>query len=80
MSYGITPKMRQCLDFIRAYQADHGYPPNYVEIAAGIGLSTKSKSAVNRLLISLEERGRIKRISGCARSISLVPDKAEARP
>lgn len=78
MTYGLTRRMQRCLDFIRAYQIEHGYSPTYTEIAVGNGLSPKSKANVNRLMVALQERGHIARLPGRGRSIALLPNKAEA--
>jgi len=66
----MTPRHKECLDFIGAFWADNGYAPSYDEIK--IGLGAKSKSSVAALVIKLEERGYIQRMPNLARSIRLV--------
>ena len=55
----LTDKRRQILDFIIAFQRDHGYPPSVREIGERVGLS--SSSTVQSHLKSLEKRGLIHR-------------------
>lgn len=58
----MTPREKQALDFIKAHSREHGYPPSYDEIADHLGV--KSKSGVNRIVVSLEDQGRIRRNNG----------------
>lgn len=68
---GLTPKQRKLLDFIVGYQREHrGDSPSFTEMAAGIGVVTKS--AVHRLLEALEERGAIVRDRRRARAIQVI--------
>lgn len=68
---GLTPKQRKLLDFIAGYQRDHrGDSPSFAEMAAGIGVATKS--AVHRLLEGMEERGAIVRDRRRARAIRVL--------
>lgn len=69
--FGLTPKMHECLVFIRDYIRETGGPsPSYDEIKNGLGLA--SKAGVHRLVGSLEARGYIRRISNAPRSIQVV--------
>lgn len=54
---GLTGRQRQCLDFIEQFVASNGYSPSFDEIAAALGLS--SKSVVSRMLSSMAARGYI---------------------
>jgi hypothetical protein len=76
---GITAKQRELFDFIVA-NTDGGVPPSFDEMAAGIGIN--SKSGVHRLLTGLEERGFIRRLRNRARAIEIIasPGYTEARP
>ena len=67
--YGVTPKQKRCLDYIKSYIADNGYPPTTREIQAGLGLS--STNQVWRYIHSLRERGAIDFMDGRARSIEV---------
>lgn len=58
----MTPREKEALDFIKSYHGEKGYPPSYDEIAGHLGI--KSKSGVNRMVVSLEEQGKIRRITG----------------
>ena len=66
----MTPRHKECLDFIGAFWADKGYAPSYEEIRDALG--AKSKSSVAALVAKLEERGYIQRMPNLARSIRLV--------
>ncbi|MBM6775283.1 transcriptional repressor LexA [Olsenella profusa] len=57
-------------DFIRAYSAEHGYPPSVREIGAAVGLA--SPSTVHMHLKVLEEQGLIKRDSKKPRTIEVM--------
>jgi hypothetical protein len=70
VSAGLTARQRQLLDFITAYQAQHRYPPSFVEMADMLGLA--SKSGVHRIINGLVERGAVKRIPYRARSIHIA--------
>jgi len=55
----LTPKMSQCLEFIRTYNAAHKRTPTYREIAKA--LEENSVSRAFRLVNALVARGYIKR-------------------
>lgn len=67
----MTPRQKDCYDFIKAYIEENVISPTYAEIATGVG--AKSKSDVSRLLIHLEEQGLISRIPHRTRSIKILP-------
>lgn len=69
---GLTPKQFELLAFIDAYKSDHGATPSYDEMKNGVGL--RSKSGINRLVVSLEERGAIIRMKHRARCIDLTTE------
>lgn len=64
---GLTPRQRDCMLFIQSAYEQTGVGPSYAEIMQGMGL--KSKSGINRLVVSLEQRGYISRLSNASRSI-----------
>lgn len=66
---GLTPRMRELLDFIEAYHDRKQIMPSYDEMKDALGLA--SKSGIHRLIDSLEERGYLRR-QPKARSIQLV--------
>jgi repressor LexA len=51
----VTDKQLRILDIIRAFSAEHGYPPSVREIGEAVGLS--SSSTVQSHLKTLEKRG-----------------------
>jgi len=70
MTGGLTRMQSRALAFIERYVAENGISPTYDEIAAEIGLA--SKSGVNRLVTGLEQRGRVRKLAGKARGIEIV--------
>ena len=66
----MTPEQHKTLLFIGSYITERGYSPNYDEIAAHLGIA--SKSGVHRLVSSLERDGKITRSPNRARSIEVV--------
>ncbi len=66
----VTKRQRELLDFIASFTAEHRFPPSQQQMADHLGLL--SKSGVNRLLTSLEERGYIRRLAHRARAIEIV--------
>lgn len=75
----LTAKQQELYDFIVRYEDENGIIPSYDEMLIGVDL--KSKSGINRLIVSLEERGYIARIPNRARAIEIVhPDQASIDP
>lgn len=74
MSMSLTPRQRDLLDFIRSYIAKHESAPSYDEMAAGIGL--RSKSPISDIIDALVERGAIDRLPNRARTVTLVEQPA----
>ncbi len=54
-----TERQRRILEVIRAFTAEHGYPPSVREIGERVGLS--SSSTIHAHLKALERRGMISR-------------------
>jgi len=67
---GLTPKERELLTFIATEIARWGVSPSYDKMRIALGL--KSKSGIHRLVVALERRGHIERLSNHARSINVV--------
>jgi repressor LexA len=65
----LTLRMRQLVDFLAA-QSTTGIGPTFDEMAAALGL--RSKSDIHRLLKALEQRGYIRRLPGKTRAIELI--------
>lgn len=74
----MTPKQAQLLQFLKDNITDEGVVPSYDEMAAGIGI--KSKSGVHRLITGLEAHGAIGRIPARTRSIYLTDQRREPAP
>jgi len=81
----VTEKQLRILEVIRAFSAEHGYPPSVREIGEAVGLS--SSSTVQSHLKTLERRGMLWRDptkpralvpTGAVRSEAVVP--AEHQP
>lgn len=66
----ITKRQKDLLDFLGQFIKDNGFCPSYQEMADALNL--KSKSGIHRLLNSLEERGKIKRLHSRARAIEVI--------
>ena len=73
--FGLTPKQKQLLDFIKEFSEETGESPSFEQMKEACEL--KSKSGVHRLVIALEERGLIRRLPYRDRSISVVQDGPE---
>ncbi len=65
----LTAKQQQIYDYIRAFAAQHGYPPSVREIGEAVGL--KSPSTVHFHLKGLEDAGVIIKAEGKTRAITL---------
>ena len=78
MSTGLTKRQRALLDFVSEFTAREGQPPSYEQMAAGVGL--RSKSGAFRLMAKLEERGAIRRLPNRARSIEVIDDRHRFAP
>lgn len=72
----MTPRQLRLLQFIEGFQRSRGYGPSCQEMAAGIGLRSKSNAA--RLLDGLEERGAIRRTHSRVRRVELLQSAAPA--
>lgn len=72
----LTEAQHRTLTFIQAFIADAGYAPTIAEIAAGIGI--KSRSTVHRHLQGIELAGLIKIIPNKRRNIELVDEHASS--
>ncbi len=68
---GLTQAQHRASMFIRGYsEANGGITPSYMEICSGLGL--QSKNAIWRILNSLRERGRIRKLDNHARGIEVL--------
>ena len=64
-----TPLMEKTYRELASYIAAHGYAPTQVWVAKELGCST---SAVNQLLLRMQDRGLIRLHRGYHRGIELV--------
>ncbi|MCU7810967.1 MAG: transcriptional repressor LexA [Candidatus Thiodiazotropha sp. (ex Notomyrtea botanica)] len=68
----LTATQHRTLTFIRRYMKRRGYAPSLIEIAEGIGIT--SKGTAHRHVQALADAGRIRLISGRKRGIELVDE------
>tara|TARA_R110000765_G_scaffold44176_1_gene91763 strand:- start:43 stop:273 length:231 start_codon:yes stop_codon:yes gene_type:complete len=69
----MTPRQKECLDYISGFWSDNGYAPSFEEIR--IALGAKSKSSVSALVKRLEARGYVERILKLSRSVRVISDE-----
>lgn len=77
----LTRRQYEVLAFVRQFIQEQGFSPSYEEIANGLQIS--SLATVHKHLLSLEEKGLIRRAYNRSRSIDLVgpaPEPAAAVP
>ena len=67
---GLTPRQTACLNAIRNLSAAQGVMPSLSELQRSLGV--RSRSSVRNLVLQLESRGAIERVSRRARAIRLV--------
>ncbi|MBE1237646.1 transcriptional repressor LexA [Phaeovibrio sulfidiphilus] len=66
----LTKKQHQLLTFIEGRLRETGISPSYDEMRDALGL--RSKSGIHRLVLSLEERGFIRRLAHKARAVEVL--------
>lgn len=66
----MTPRQQELFLFITTFVKEKGIAPSFEEMRKK--LSLRSKSGVHRLMVSLEERGYIRRIPNRARAIEIL--------
>jgi SOS-response transcriptional repressor LexA len=67
---GLTPRQIVCLQAIKEHHGKTGVMPSMSELQAVLGMA--SRGAVHRLLLQLEERGAIIRVSRRPRAIRVA--------
>ena len=72
----LTLRQMETLKYIESFIADHGYSPTTVEIAKGIGIT--SKGVVHRYIKALEKAGKLKTEPFRHRNIALVETELAA--
>jgi repressor LexA len=71
----LTKKQKGIFDYLQDYIGEKGYAPSIKEICDHFG--TTSVSTMHKQLLSLEQKGWIKRIPKMSRAIELVERKSE---
>ena len=69
MTKGLTNRQGQVLDFIKAFQNKHGYPPTVREVAANFGF--KSPRAAHDHIKALERKGFLISAQGKPRALGV---------
>ena len=67
---GLTARQTQLVEYLESHRDYQGVMPSYQEMTDAMGL--KSKSGIHRMILSLEERGIIRRIPHRARAIEII--------
>jgi repressor LexA len=65
----LTAQQKRLLDYLRA-ELESGFAPSLAEMATAMGLSGTGN--VHRMLVTLEERGYIRRLFNRARAIEII--------
>lgn len=78
MAVIIYKRQQQILDFIRQFIQKNSSAPTLKQIAEAIGVS--SLATVHEHLLTLEDKGLIKRKSGKVRAIEIVADETNFNP
>lgn len=68
----LTPALKKTLDFIKGYIKQNGISPSVREVAAGIGI--RSKSSAHRHIQKLNQLGYLEQSPNEARSILVSPE------
>lgn len=69
MTFDLTPKQQQFLDYLRAAIARHGSAPSLRQAAAALGVS---HAAVAQMVRALEEKGYVRREGRYSRTIHVL--------
>ncbi len=66
----LSDREQKILDYMKEYVTKWGYPPTVRDIAAALGI--RSTSTVHKAIVSLEEKGFIKKQAGKRRAMDIV--------
>lgn len=77
-TYGLTLRAAELLAVIRAWKVQHGCAPTYDEMAAEMGMA--SRSSIHRLIGQLEYRGLVRRLHGKRQSVEVVQPRTITLP
>lgn len=72
---GLTSAQAECLSILEKAAASKGPCPSFEELKQALGIH--SKSGVARIIVALEEKGRIRRLPNRARAIEVLSADAE---
>lgn len=67
----LTQRQKEVLDFIAAYQVEHGFSPSYEEIARGMNLA--SIATVHKHISALHAKNYLQRGHNQSRSVDVAP-------
>lgn len=70
MTLGLTDRQAQVLEFIRDFQAEHGYPPTVREVAASFGF--RSPRAAHDHMKALQKKGYLRAAPGLPRALAVL--------
>ena len=66
----LTKKQKELFEYLEIYIEENGIAPSFEEMKNAVKL--KSKSGIHRLIMSLEQRGFIKRLKHRARAMEII--------
>ena len=66
----LTKKQKELFEFLNKYISKNKIAPSFEEMKIAVNL--KSKSGIHRLILSLEERGFLKRLKHKARAMEIT--------
>lgn len=66
----MTKRQTEALAFIKSFIKEHGHSPTHREIADHLGLA--SKSGVHRIIESLTEQGKVRRVKYRHRTVEVL--------
>ena len=66
----LTKKQKELFEYLNRYMNKYNISPSFEEMKNAVNL--KSKSGIHRLIISLEQRGFIKRLKHKARAMEVT--------
>ena len=71
----LTKKQKELFDYLTDYISKNSISPSFEEMKNAVNL--KSKSGIHRLIISLEQRGFIKRLKHKARAMEIIKNYSD---
>ena len=68
--YMLTKKQKELFEYLKKYMSQNVISPSFEEMKHAVNL--KSKSGIHRLVLSLEQRGFIRRLKLIARAMEII--------